>query len=116
MKNKTKYIILSTLLIISIIVLAASIILTSYLNYLWWSILIASILSIALYIITLYFYLQHTEFICPKCNQQFKPSKTNIIFAMHTLNKRHLHCPHCNKNTCCKEVFIEDITEKTANN
>ena len=107
MKNKIKYFISAGFLILSLLLFVASAILTEYFNNLWWTIVVSLILFIGLIIITFYFYIKASEFVCPKCNTQFKPKANSTIWAIHTITKRYLRCPHCQEKSWCKEVFPE---------
>lgn len=39
---------------------------------------------------------------CRKCGNIFKPTFKAYLLAMHTLTKRYLKCPECNKNNWCQ--------------
>ena len=60
---------------------------------------------VILFVCTIIIYMKYVKFICPKCNQTFKPSANAIIWAIHTPTKRLLKCPHCNTKSWCKEDF-----------
>ena len=52
----------------------------------------------------------HTGYFeCPECHERFVPSFSAYLVAMHTLNKRHLKCPHCGKTSwCIKRLSSKD--------
>ena len=108
MKNKTKYFITFGLVILSTILLIASTIITEHNKDLWWTILVSSIIFVGLIVICFYYYIKVVEFVCPKCNAQFKPKASETVWAMHTVTKRYLKCPKCGKYHWCKRKFIED--------
>jgi len=107
MKNKTKYIVLISLLIFDLLLFCASAVLTEFYRNLWWTILITVILLIVLFVFTIIIYMKHIEFICAKCETQFKAKNKDIILAIHTPTKRYLRCPSCGEESWCKETFIE---------
>ena len=105
MKKKTLYIICAISTILSLIAFALSAVITSVYPHKWWTILVSSILMIVLFVLTCVIYFKNTEFICTKCNQQFKPTVNASLWAIHTITRRHLHCPHCNETSWCKETW-----------
>ena len=105
MKKKTLYIISASLLILSIIGLALSAIITNYLPKHWWTILVSSILLVILFILTCVVYFPNAEFICTKCNTQFKPTVGASMMGIHTISRRYLKCPHCGQKSWAKETW-----------
>ena len=71
----------------------------------WWTILISSILFVTLLIATCIVYFSNAEFICTKCNKQFKPSIGQGLMAVHTATRRYLKCPHCQEKSWAKETW-----------
>jgi len=53
------------------------------------------------------FYFQNTNYICPNCNSEFKPSFKNAFWAKHNPRARKLVCPVCGKKDYCVEVYDE---------
>ena len=41
------------------------------------------------------------EFKCKHCGQKFNAKLSAFLGGMHTINKRYLKCPHCNKRSFC---------------
>ena len=105
MKKKTLYIISATLLITSIISLAISTIITTCYPKHWWTILVSAILFAILFILTCVIYFPNAEFICAKCNKQFKPTVSTSLLAIHTPTRRYLRCPYCNQKSWAKETW-----------
>lgn len=69
------------------------------------SLLVISLISI---LIVFCYAIKYCHYTCPKCHQNFKPTKVKIIFALHTPTKRYLKCPNCNKKFWCYENFVDD--------
>lgn len=105
MKKKTLYIISACLTIASILGLALSVFLTEYNHNYWWTILVSAVLFIFLFILTCVTYFPNAQFICNKCNKQFKPTVGASLMGMHTITRRYLKCPHCNEKSWCKETW-----------
>ena len=68
-------------------------------------VIVTFIIMMILLVISIVIYYRYVKFVCPKCNQMFKPSKSAITCGIHTLTKRYLKCPHCNTKSWCKEHF-----------
>lgn len=49
-------------------------------------------------------YIKNTDYICPECNTQFKPSIKDFLSVKHTAKTRKLKCPKCNYDGYCVEV------------
>ena len=105
MKKKTLYIVSASMLILSIIVLAIAAIITTHYPKHWWTILVSTILFVTFFILTCVIYFPNAEFICAKCNKQFKPTVSASILGMHTITRRYLRCPHCNQKSWAKETW-----------
>ena len=105
MKKKTLYIISVSLLILSMIALALSIKITTNLPKHWWTILLSSILFVGLFISTCIIYFKNAEFVCNRCNKQFKPTISSSLWSFHTITRRYLRCPHCNQKSWTKETW-----------
>ncbi|MEG2669626.1 MAG: MerR family transcriptional regulator, partial [Oscillospiraceae bacterium] len=59
---------------------------------------------ILLGIFTTWMYIKNTDYICPECSTQFKPSTKEFMFSKHTPKTRKLKCPHCGYDGYCVEV------------
>ena len=105
MKKKTLYIIVSILTILSLVGFVLSAVLIGYNTKLWWTMLIAGILFVAMFVLLGFVYFPNAEFICKKCNKQFKPTVCASMLGIHTLTKRYLRCPHCKEKSWCKETW-----------
>ena len=103
-KHKKLYLFMVIATILMIVAWAGSVIVWEKLNNFVPFIVILPIFII-LFICTIVIYIKYVKFVCPKCNQIFKPSANAIIWAIHTPNKRLLKCPHCNTKSWCKEDF-----------
>ena len=54
--------------------------------------------------------MRQAVFECKKCHKRFIPTKFAYLMGMHTITKRHLRCPHCNKCSWCKRCMtIEEF-------
>ena len=105
MKKKTLYITSAILTILSIVGFAVSAILIDYNIKFCWTVLVSAILFVVLFILTCVIYFPNAEFICRKCNKQFKPTINASLWAMHTITRRYLRCPHCNEKSWAKETW-----------
>ncbi|MEA4911021.1 MAG: MerR family transcriptional regulator [Oscillospiraceae bacterium] len=52
-------------------------------------------------------YIKNTDYICPECSKQFKPSTKAFMFSKHTPKTRKLTCPDCGYEGYCVEVASE---------
>ena len=93
-----------SVLFVTLILFCISCILMERLNN-WIPMLITGILFIVVVVVTIVIYMKKVKFICPNCNQIFKPTNNAIFLAIHTPTKRLLKCPHCNTKSWCKEHF-----------
>ena len=105
MKKKTLYIISSVLTILSLVGFVISAILLENNPKLWWTMLISTIIFVLLFVLTCIAYFPNAEFICKKCNKQFKPTFNACLWAIHTPTRRYLKCPHCNEKSWAKETW-----------
>lgn len=105
MNKKTLYIFSAILTILSLIGFAISAVLIEYNMKYWWTILISALLFIVLFIFTCVAYFPNAEFICKKCNKQFKPSINASLWSIHTITRRYLKRPHCNEKSWSKETW-----------
>lgn len=105
MRKKTLYIISSILTILSILGFIVAGVLIENNNSLWWTMLIPTLLFLVFFILTCIFYFPNAEFICQKCNKQFKPTVGASVLGPHTITRRYLKCPHCNKKSWAKETW-----------
>ncbi|MFD1417562.1 MerR family transcriptional regulator [Companilactobacillus keshanensis] len=72
-------------------------------NWLWFSLGIVIAVVTATLLTKIYF--QGTNYICPNCNTEFKPSFKQAFFAKHTFKTRKLTCPNCGEKDFCVEVY-----------
>lgn len=105
MKKKTLYIISAILTILSLLGLVLATILTEHNHSNWWTILVSAILFVVLLILTCVIYFPNAEFICQKCNKQFKPTIAASVLGIHTITRRYLRCPHCKGKSWAKETW-----------
>jgi len=103
-KHRKLYIFTIISTILMIIALTSSAIIWDKLN-IWIPFAIILPIFIVVFIVTLVIYVKYVKFVCPKCNQIFKPSTSAIIWSFHTPTKRKLKCPHCNIKSWCDEEF-----------
>lgn len=52
-------------------------------------------------------------FKCSKCGHKFEPTKTAYIMGMHTIMRRRLKCPKCQKRNWCKRMLVLDEEENS---
>jgi len=99
MKKKKLYIASAVLTIVSLLGFVLSAVLIDYNIEFWWTMLISTILFNLLFVLTCWAYFPNAEFICIKCNKQFKPTVTASLIAYHTITRRYLKCSHCNQKS-----------------
>ena len=46
-------------------------------------------------------------FECPNCKTRFVPDMKAYVMAPHTITRRKMKCPHCNKLSYCKHVMTK---------
>ena len=103
-KHKKLYIFMMVLTFISIGLFALSSIAVEFWDT-FIPMIVMACLMIILLALTIAIYYRYVKFICPKCNQIFKPSASAITWGIHTPTKRLLRCTHCNTKSWCKEHF-----------
>lgn len=54
-------------------------------------------------------YYQQVSYMCPNCQQQFKPPYRTWLFAPHTSQTRLLTCPNCGFKGYCTEIYDASI-------
>ena len=104
-KYKKLYIFMMIASFISIILFAISPVYIERFNT-WVPMIVIGCVMIIMLMLTIAIYMNYVKFICPKCNQVFKPTKSAIILGIHTTTKRLLKCPYCNAKSWCKEHFV----------
>ena len=103
-KHKKLYLFMVIATILMIVALAGSLLVWTELNNFIPFVIICPIF-IVLFVYTIVIYMRYVKFVCTKCHQTFKASKSAILWAIHTPTKRRLRCPHCNTKSWCKEDF-----------
>ena len=73
----------------------------------WGPILVGLGINVVLSSLLLAFYYNKTAYICPHCNEKFKPKIFQFMFANHTLRTRKLNCPKCGVKDFCIETTNE---------
>ena len=61
----------------------------------WQPFAIGMLFVIVLGILMTWMYCKNTDYICPECNTQFKPTLSEFLFSKHTPKTRKLKCPKC---------------------
>ena len=56
--------------------------------------------------------MRQAVFECKHCKKRFIPTKVAYIMGMHTITRRHLRCPHCNKKSWCKRCLTLEEDEQ----
>lgn len=100
--KKTHFIMLVVGIIMDIIQIASLIL--WIVKGIWQPFAIGMPIVILLGILITWMYIKNTDYICPECNTQFKPSAKEFIFANHTPKTRKLKCPNCFYDGYCVEV------------
>lgn len=70
----------------------------------WQPFAIGMFFVILLGILMTWMYCKNTDYICPECNTQFKPTLSEFLFSKHTPKTRKLKCPKCGHSGYCVEV------------
>lgn len=70
----------------------------------WQPFAIGMVFVILLGILMTWMYCKNTDYICPECNTQFKPTLNEFLFSKHTPKTRKLKCPKCGRSGYCVEV------------
>ena len=68
----------------------------------------AATVVIAGSLILMYLEYTGTEYICNRCDQQYKPQPIRWSMGMHLPTRRHMKCPHCGNWGWHKRVRIPD--------
>ncbi len=73
----------------------------------WWSVAGDLVISVVLATALVYYVWQHTAYICPNCQHQFRPGLKAYFWSAHTPSTRKLVCPNCNQKNFCIEVYAD---------
>ena len=74
------------------------------------AIILSSIIIVALILCGLYIF-KH-NYICPKCEKEFKPTKWYIpLWTFHFCGSRLFKCPHCKRTSFCHPCFRKKKSE-----
>ena len=68
----------------------------------------AATVVIAGSLILMYLEYTGTEYICNRCDQQYKPQPIRWSMGMHLPTRRHMKCPHCGNWGWHKRVRVPD--------
>jgi len=108
-KNKTIWISMWVIMIVSIIALLAGIFLTAFFipEGIWQLVLV---LGLCIVFLIPCFYALKLEvsvgaYKCKNCGHEIVPTYSQALWAMHSGTTRYLKCPKCNKRTWCKKVL-----------
>ena len=71
----------------------------------WWPFVTGIALFIAGVILFCRYYFKAVDYICPECQQVFKPHAKEFMFSNHTLSTRKLTCPNCGHKGFCVEIY-----------
>ena len=74
----------------------------------WWPFVVYTVLAIPFGIFLSKYYFKRVAYICPNCNETFKPKFKEAFFASHTPKTRKLTCPSCSKKSYCVEIYKKD--------
>ena len=108
-KNKTIWITMWVIMIVSMIALFGGLALVAFLvpEGVWQAV---AIIAIVIVFLIPCFYALKLEvsvgvYKCKKCGQEIVPTYSEALWAMHRGTTRHLKCPCCQKRTWCKKVL-----------
>ena len=71
-------------------------------------IVIATVVIVSGIIIAAVLEMRQAAFECGKCKKRFIPTKFAYLMGMHTITRRHLRCPYCNKKSWAKRCLTID--------
>lgn len=74
----------------------------------WWPIAGWAALAVPFILVFLRLYHGKVAYICPQCNETFRPGMREFIFANHTLRTRKLTCTCCGHKGFCVETWGGD--------
>ena len=69
---------------------------------------IATVVIISGIIVAAVLEMRQAVFECKRCKKRFIPTKFAYIMGMHTVTRRHLRCPYCNKKSWAKRCLTMD--------
>lgn len=72
----------------------------------WWPLLAAVIVAIALAVGSVAYYHSRVQYLCPSCHTTFRPGMREFMFASHTPKTRKLSCPQCGRVGHCMELGV----------
>ena len=108
-KNKTIWKTMWIMMIVSMIALFAGLFIAAYLipEGVWQ---LVAIIGICIVFLIPCFYALKLEvsvgaYKCKNCGNEFVPTYSQALKAMHMGTTRYLKCPNCNKRTWCKKVI-----------
>ena len=73
----------------------------------WQPFVVGMPVVILLGVLMTWMYCKNTDYICPECNAQFKPTLHEFLFSNHTPKTRKLTCPKCGHTGYCVETASE---------
>ena len=108
-KNKTIWVSMLVIIIVSMIALLAGVLIAAFLipEGVWQ---LVTIIGICIVFLIPCFYALKLEisvgaYKCKNCGHEIVPTYSEALWAMHMGFTRYLKCPKCNKRTWCKKVF-----------
>ena len=108
-KNKTIWVSMWVIIIVSMIALLAGVLIAAFLipEGVWQ---LVTIIGICVVFLIPCFYALKLEvsvgaYKCKSCGHEIVPTYSEALWAMHMGFTRYLKCPKCNKRTWCKKVF-----------
>ena len=108
-KNKTIWVSMWVIIIVSMIALLAGVLIAAFLipEGVWQ---LVTIIGVCVVFLIPCFYALKLEvsvgaYKCKNCGHEIVPTYSEALWAMHMGFTRYLKCPKCNKRTWCKKVF-----------
>ncbi len=116
-KEETKFrLIIETIVVFLTIVAACTIIMiTGYVELKTWVRVLLIVVALVIMFggigVAAALEMRSAVFKCSKCGHVFEPTKAAYIMGAHTITRRRLKCPNCQKRNWCKRLLSLEETE-----
>lgn len=117
-KEETKFrLIIETIVVFLTIIAACTIIMiTGYVELKTWVRILLIVVALVIMFggigVAAALEMRSAVFKCSKCGHVFEPTKSAYIMGAHTIMRRRLKCPNCQKRNWCKRLLSLEETEE----